>query len=210
MSDPALGDDVSLAGNPRKKRARTFKVGGPRDTIDPRPKGSSTLSDLMQWPDWVVDVVSADPALQSNLRSILDRPVVASSSYSSLDAPRECLQQLSTAWEAKRGRPLTLDFRCACDKAPVPQSVLLHLAQTVDASESCVFADIEDRLNQETRSLLDSMMPHKEATREEKKAAFSSMQGYILVGQLHGNLQSVCNLSLLGSRDGMQSISGCK
>ena len=189
-----LGDELSLASvckpSPGKKQKLGQTQSSPslqglqsRQSISSTPKGPANLSGLLDWPGWVITQVTSDANAADRFLKLLRRPVEVTSAYSGLDAPRECLTQLSQALLNLHEQRIDLNFKSACDMDALPQAVLCHIATVIDGRCSCVFSDLEDRLTMDVRRELDQLMPAAHACREEKQQAFAAMHDYLMRGR---------------------------
>ena len=190
MEEHDIDEEVNLLSleslTPAKKRRCTAgpsnRLGGieSRQFMSALPKGPETLDELMDWPSQLLRCVErASGGLFDRLKKVLGRPVLVTSAYSGIDAPRESLCQLGRALQAEYGQDVTFQFCHATDKATGPQTVLRYLAEKVDAGESCVFSELEERLSLEMREILDGMMPVDGQSSEEKELAYADMHQYL-------------------------------
>ena len=163
--DESLHEDISSssAAVPRK-RQRAGSIGSRYHNRDLQP-GPTSVDEAFNWPLDKVEKVVGDQERKLRLMSFMMHGVGFTSDYSGFDCPRECLTQLDTAFTIKdwpwQGQGQRFEFLRSCDRAQSPQSVLLHLARVNDKGCSCVFSDINDRLDEETTVLVDKMEPNK-------------------------------------------------
>ena len=136
----------------------------------------------MDWPSSILSGI-AEPAEQMcRLKRIMSCGLHVVSDY----APRECMTQLRRAFKQDHGLDVHLQFLRACDKAAIPQHVLLRLATEEDKGSSCVFADLEDRLPPDAR---------ESSSKEEKEHAYASMLQFLMENRstlFHQHATSYC------------------
>ena len=174
-----------LECEPESKSLKTGNPGKPKLTrkggIEFRnnsfnlPCGPQTLTQLMDWPKFIVSQVIADPGRKTRLFDVMNRGMTVHTAYSGLDAPREVLSQVTNELQRSFNLWTQVDFIHACDNASGPQAVWVSLAKQLDLSCSCVFSDIEDRLPLETVAELNALNPEKDMSYEAKAAAYKQM-----------------------------------
>ena len=169
------------------KRAKIARKGGlefrARNTS--MPKGPESFEELMEWPSFILKEVVADEDRKRRLFQVFRQGLSVTSAYSGMDAPRECLTQVAEAMRIGYEFWPHIEFLHSCDIAELPQKVLLWLAMNVDSAQSCVFADLEDRLPEDARDHLQNLAPPESADKETKAAAYLEMWAY-----LHDNRQA--------------------
>ena len=136
-----------------------------------------------QWPLRKLEQICEDPEREGRLREILLHGVLASSDFSGMGGDREIMAQLECAMSIKRW-PLKAEGRRfrhvrACDISPLPQRVLCHSAMRKDAFQSCVFADLLDRLPEATYDEVMALMPEKTDDMEVAIAKYTFIDSLI-------------------------------
>ena len=185
-----LSAEIPFAGTPsppaaKRRRQQQLERSDFRSCADGKPKGPESLQELMDWPSWVTSTVMQDPDRAHRVKQLLQGGVRVVSDYSGLDAPRECLTQLSKALQDDHGVTARFYFQRSCDHAALPQRVLTYLATEVDAGNSCVFADLEDRLTEDAREQLNTYMPKEDDTKEVKELAFQMIRQWVAHNRMH-------------------------
>ena len=131
---PANADAVGAAGGQRQLEAHDVEL-WPRHTV----RAFLRRGD------------GEDIIRQTRLELNLKRGICVTSDYSGLWGDREALTKLVAAFELELGWDWAKDaviYLRSSDHLPLPQSVLLYWAQTIDRGCSCVFGNIFDRLPQ--------------------------------------------------------------
>ena len=166
-----------------------------RQSLDTCRSALSTLQGSMDWASWVLSRIAESAEQMCRLKRIMSCGLHVVRDNSGLDAPRECMTQLCRAFKQDHGLDVYLPFLRACDKAAIPQHVLLRLATEEDKGSCCVFADIEDRLPPDARDRLDSLMPSESSSKEEKERAYTSMLQFLMENRstlFHQHATSYC------------------
>ena len=117
----------------------------------------------------------------NRLRMMCESQWTYISDYSGMDCPREAVRLLFQAlslrftdWSLKD--PIYLR---SCDNDPACIRILQSISTTLDEGGACVFGDINDRVRDIDRQMLDAMEPDQKATTEEKAQARKEQLAYL-------------------------------
>ena len=148
------------------RRAKATYMGSATSSIDgwatavaTLPIGPQTSAEIWDYPIDQVVALTADQVHgakhRNNLLQACKRGLVGTSHFSGYDTPRECLRLGSTGLEAIVSLALPVAWASCCDKDRGCRVLLERMSAEVDASESCVFCNIEDRLPTQAKEALD-------------------------------------------------------
>lgn len=156
-----------------------------------RKQGPASLAALGCWPTTVLKSLlcagdGSDGERLGRLQALLLPGVCMYSDYSGLAGEYELMCQMRAAltmFASEHDAPLLKDVAVVhsrfCDNGKVQQQVLSKISEMHD-KQSCVLADINDRLPAEARQILDTMLPAGEKIAASVAAeAYASMSTWL-------------------------------
>ena len=147
----------------------------------PRIHAASTLQGLMKYPTTSIQKLTPFPWMMENLKRCLVRGINMTTAYSGVGAPEVAAALvLCGATEVGLVETSTPGFHFveACDNKVIAQKVLLRHPAPIASKH--LFMDLNDRIGTSAKQLLDNMEARPDDPFEAKKAAFDSMESFLL------------------------------
>ena len=153
--------------------------------------GPQSLDELCSWPLTVVQsLVSAkdgnDGERFSRLKALLGRGLWIDSDYSGIAGEHEVMHQMVEALNlvaSGSGVEALKDVKIVhgrfCDKAKQQQQVLRFIS-SLHNNSICVFDDLNDRLPETARAVLDNMTPKQKISSKEAADLYRNMSEWLL------------------------------
>ena len=153
----------------------------------PEHQGPQNLEEMYRWPSTILHRLlqrgdASDSLRRARLQAIFSRGVYVCSDYSGMAGEYELLHQMLAPLNSalQTPSPITVKHKCVCDFGAVQQRVLRYISVMLENSGTCVMNDINDRLTDQARGLLDSLMPPDGAPPHEAMAAYESMLTWLI------------------------------
>lgn len=175
FADP-LDQDAQKQGSKRK-----WKKGSVLDVVARRrlPQGPKSVEELFDYPNQLVQAAFSKPEWQGRCADLLRWGVVEHSDYSGIFAEREAKRLLFLALGQSHGIHVPHMVRKTCDIDPGSQRFLLHMSETLDDGESCVFADIRSQLHPEAQEWCSAAVPSPSDSTKAKEDAYQAMSDFL-------------------------------
>ena len=153
--------------------------------------GPQSLDELCSWPLTVVQsLVSAkdgnDGERFSRLKALLGRGLWIDSDYSGIAGEHEVMHQMVEALNlvaSGSGVEALKDVKIVhgrfCDKAKQQQQVLRFIS-SLHNNSICVFDDLNDRLPETARAVLDNMTPKQKISSKEAADLYRNMSEWLM------------------------------
>lgn len=148
-------------GQKRRERSDSSTSLSEKTPLQAKADGPRSASEVFDWPLQLLKTALSVPGGPSlRLRAMCRKHEwQLTSDYSGFDCPREAVRLGHLAVSREIGACPTPKYVRACDVGGLQQKILCEYANKFDAGESCVFQDINARLPEEARRVLDELEP---------------------------------------------------
>ena len=173
------------------------------------PPGPSTLAEAMAWPSYVYNALFAEgsPGCEERKACLFEilhkHGLHVYSDYSGMDCPRFAMDEMCHFIDdqnAKNGceAKCRVVYKRACDNGTYPSEWLTAVSHELDNGESCLFYNIEERLDKEASAELNKWAPKEDSSQVCKQKAYEAMSqclsSRISAGLFHAGNSSHCSI----------------